>query len=109
MISFLAFLGAAITEIAGCFAFWAYFKLHKPLWWLVPGILSLTLFAYLLTFVESNYAGRAYAAYGAIYICSSIAWMWIVENNTPNKFDILGSFICLIGACIILYFAKNVS
>ena len=67
MTNFLIFLGAAIAEIAGCFAFWAWIKLGKSIYWLIPGILSLSLFAYLLTLVESSYAGRAYAAYGAIF------------------------------------------
>lgn len=101
-ISILAFMGAAITEIAGCFSFWAWMRLGKSILWLIPGTLSLWIFAYLLTFIESDYAGRAYAAYGAIYIGSSILWMWIIEKNTPDRFDILGVSICLIGAGIIL-------
>ncbi len=106
MTSFLAFLGAAFAEIAGCFSFWMWIKLHKPWWWIAPGMLSLALFAYLLTLVESDYAGRSYAAYGAIYICASIGWMWVIENNTPNKFDILGVLICLAGAGIIMFSQK---
>jgi small multidrug resistance family-3 protein len=69
-------------------------------------MLSLALFAYLLTLVESDYAGRSYAAYGAIYICASIAWMWVVENNSPTKIDLLGASVCLIGAAIILFAQK---
>jgi small multidrug resistance family-3 protein len=98
----LAFLGAAIAEIAGCFSFWAWLKLSKSIWWLIPGTISLWVFAYLLTLVESQYAGRAYAAYGAVYICSSILWMWIIEGNRPDKFDITGVAICFLGAIIIL-------
>ena len=106
MINFLIFLGAAIAEIAGCFTFWAWMRLEKSVYWLIPGILSLSLFAYLLTLVESSYAGRAYAAYGAIYICASLAWMWIIENNSPSKVDILGAVVCLAGAGIILFAQK---
>jgi small multidrug resistance family-3 protein len=58
------------------------------------------------TLVESSYAGRAYAAYGAIYICASLAWMWIIENNSPSKVDILGAVVCLAGAGIILFAQK---
>jgi small multidrug resistance family-3 protein len=61
----LACIGAALAEIAGCFAFWAWLRLDKSPWWLVPGIAALILFAYLLTLVEAEHAGRAYAAYGA--------------------------------------------
>lgn len=103
MTTFLAFLGAALTEIAGCFSFWAYVKLHKSIFWLIPGTISLWIFAYLLTWVESDYAGRAYAAYGAIYIFSSLLWMWFMEGNTPNFVDWIGCGVCLLGALIILF------
>jgi small multidrug resistance family-3 protein len=66
-------IGAAIAEIAGCFAFWARLRLDKSIWWLAPGMVSLALFAYLLTLVESAAAGRAYAAYGGVYIAASRA------------------------------------
>jgi small multidrug resistance family-3 protein len=62
----LAYAGAAVAEIAGCFSFWAWLRLDKSIWWLVPGGVSLALFAYLLTLVDSEAAGRAYAAYGGV-------------------------------------------
>jgi len=99
----LIFLTASIAEIAGCFSFWIYFKLQKSVLWLIPGCFSLLIFAYLLTLVQSDFAGRAYAAYGAIYIISSILWMYIIEKNTPDRFDIIGALICLMGAFIILF------
>ena len=97
---------AAIFEIAGCFSFWAWLKLHKSPLWTAPGMLSLALFAYLLTLVDSSQAGRTYAAYGAIYIASSMAWLWLVERQTPDRWDIIGLTVCLVGAGIIL-FAKR--
>ncbi|MBX9805727.1 MAG: YnfA family protein [Alphaproteobacteria bacterium] len=100
---FLALIGASIAEIAGCFSFWTWMKLEKTIFWLIPGTLSLWVFAYLLTYVESDYAGRAYAAYGAVYIFSSILWMHIIEGNAPDRFDVIGVFVCLIGASIILF------
>ena len=65
------YAAAAISEIAGCFAFWAWLRLGKPALWLIPGVLSLILFAWLLTRVDAQFAGRAYAAYGGIYILAS--------------------------------------
>ncbi|CDZ38665.1 UPF0060 membrane protein [Neorhizobium galegae bv. officinalis] len=94
---------AALAEIAGCFAFWAWFKLEKPVWWLVPGMASLVVFAWLLALVPSEAAGRAYAAYGAIYILASILWLWAVEARVPDRWDILGVMVCLIGGAIILF------
>ncbi len=70
MITIAAYVGAALAEIAGCFAFWAWLRLDRSVWWLVPGVASLALFAYLLTLVESAAAGRAYAAYGGVYIAA---------------------------------------
>jgi small multidrug resistance family-3 protein len=102
MATLFAFIGASLAEIAGCFSFWAWIKLGKSFFWLIPGTLSLWIFAYLLTYVESDYAGRAYAAYGAVYIFSSILWMYVVEGNVPDRFDIIGVVVCLIGAGLIL-------
>lgn len=97
-----AYIGAALAEIAGCFAFWAWLRLDKPAWWLVPGTASLVLFAYLLTFVESAAAGRAYAAYGGVYIAASLAWLWAVEGVRPDRWDVGGAALCLAGAALII-------
>lgn len=102
MPSALAFTAAAILEIAGCYAFWAWLRLDKPAWWLAPAILCLILFAYCLTLVDTDAAGRAYAAYGGVYIAASLAWLWAVEGIRPDRWDLSGSVICLIGAAIII-------
>jgi len=97
-----AYIGAAIAEIAGCFAFWAWLRLDKTVWWILPGLASLALFAYLLALVDSDAAGRAYAAYGGVYIASSLVWLWLVEGVTPDRWDMIGAGVCLIGAAIII-------
>lgn len=97
-----AYIGAALAEIAGCFAFWAWLRLGKSVWWTVPGIVSLVLFAYLLTLVESSAAGRAYAAYGGVYIVASLGWLWAIEGVRPDRWDMMGTAICLIGAVLII-------
>lgn len=101
--SAIAYLAAAVAEIAGCFAFWAWLRLDKSPWWLVPGMALLALFAYLLTLIESEHAGRAYAAYGGVYIVAAIGWLWLIESAKPDKWDVLGAVICLTGAAIILF------
>jgi small multidrug resistance family-3 protein len=103
MRSALVFAGAAAAEIAGCFAFWAWIRLGKSVWWLVPGIGSLMLFAWLLTLAESAAAGRAFAAYGGVYITASLIWLWAVEGFRPDRFDLAGAAICLCGAGVILW------
>ena len=97
------YVGAALAEIAGCFAFWAWLRLGASGWWLIPGMLSLATFAYLLTLVETDAAGRAYAAYGGVYILASLAWLWTVEGMKPDHWDLAGAAICLAGAAIILF------
>ncbi|MGE0034934.1 MAG: YnfA family protein [Xanthobacteraceae bacterium] len=98
----LAYVAAALAEIGGCFAFWAWLRLGKPIWWLIPGTASLLLFAYLLTLVDSAAAGRTYAAYGGIYIAASLAWLWAVERVLPDRWDLAGTAVCLLGAVIII-------
>lgn len=94
---------AALGEIGGCFAFWAWLRMGKTPFWTVPGVISLALFAVVLTRIDSAYAGRAYAAYGGIYILSSLLWLWGVENTRPDRWDVLGAAVCLAGAAIILF------
>jgi small multidrug resistance family-3 protein len=103
MKSALIYIAAAGAEIAGCFAFWAWLRLNASALWVLPGIASLCLFAWLLTLVESGFAGRAYAAYGGIYIAASLVWMWVVENTPPDRWDLTGAGLCLIGAAVVIY------
>ncbi|MEX2579403.1 MAG: YnfA family protein [Verrucomicrobiales bacterium] len=100
---FLIYAGAALGEIAGCFAFWAWLRLGCSAAWLVPGMASLALFAFLLTRVDTAFAGRAYAAYGGIYIAASLAWLFFVERIPPDRWDYIGAAVCVTGAAIILF------
>jgi small multidrug resistance family-3 protein len=108
VLSIFVFCAAALAEIAGCFAFWAWMRLHKSPFWLVPGLGSLIVFASLLTLVDSDAAGRAYATYGGIYICSSLVWLWLVEGQRPDHWDLTGAVFCLVGAGIILFAPRGV-
>jgi small multidrug resistance family-3 protein len=105
----IVYVLAAIAEIAGCFSFWAWLRLDRSPLWLAPGMASLAAFAWLLTWVESDAAGRAYAAYGAIYICASLAWLWTVESTRPDRWDVMGAVVCLAGAAIILLGPRSVT
>jgi small multidrug resistance family-3 protein len=108
MKSLLWYVIAAAGEIGGCFAFWAWLRMHKSPLWTVAGVVSLILFALALTRVDSSNAGRAYAAYGGIYILSSLLWLWGVENTRPDRWDVLGATVCLVGASIILFGPRDV-
>ncbi len=102
MKSFAIYAAAALAEIGGCFSFWAWLRLGKSAWLVVPGMASLAAFAYLLTLIDSEAAGRAYAAYGGVYIAASLVWLWQVEGLRPDRYDLTGAAICLAGAAIIL-------
>ncbi|WP_136163540.1 YnfA family protein [Sphingomonas flavalba] len=101
--TFLIYLAAALAEIGGCFAFWAWLKLGRSVLWLAPGIAALCLFAWLLTLVDADHAGRAFAAYGGIYIVSALGWLWLVEGTRPDRWDVAGALLCLLGAALILW------
>ena len=103
----LVFVTAAFFEIAGCFAFWVW--LRRGAWPLVAllGVVSLIAFALALTRVDSMFAGRAYAAYGGIYIAASLAWLWLAEGQRPNSTDLIGAGIAIAGALVIIGFAAK--
>ena len=103
MTSFAFYAIAAVAEIIGCFAFWAWLRLGKSVYWILPGIVSLVVFAILLTRIEAIFAGRTFAAYGGVYIAASLLWLWIIEGQRLDKWDILGAIICIAGAVLILF------
>ena len=96
------YISAAFFEILGCYSFWMFFKLQYSSLWLFVGIISLVIFAYLLTKVNLEFAGRAYAVYGGIYIVTSLFWLYFVEKQSFNKWDLIGGAVCILGASIIL-------
>jgi small multidrug resistance family-3 protein len=102
MPTIIVYIGAAVAEIGGCFAFWAWLRLGKSPWWIAPGMISLALFAWLLTRVDSDAAGRAYAAYGGVYVCASLLWLWALDGVRPDRWDVAGGLVCIIGTGIIL-------
>ncbi|WP_286784456.1 MULTISPECIES: YnfA family protein [Pseudomonas] len=103
MLNYLWFFAAALFEIAGCYAFWLWLRMDRSALWIAPGLLALTAFALILTRVEAEFAGRTYAAYGGVYVCSALFWLAFVERTRPLPSDYLGGAVCLLGAAIILF------
>ena len=97
------FLVAALAEIGGCFAFWAWLRLDRSPLWLIPGMVSLAIFAWVLALSEAEAAGRTFAAYGGVYIGASLVWLKVIEGIAPDRWDMLGGLICLAGAGLILW------
>ncbi len=98
---------AAFLEIAGCFAFWLWVRRGASPVLVILGIASLIGFALALTRVDSAFAGRAYAAYGGIYIAASLVWLWVIEGQTPTRADVTGAILAVIGALVIIGFATR--
>jgi small multidrug resistance family-3 protein len=94
-------LAAAVAEIAGCFTFWAWWRLGASALWLVAGPLSLAAFGMLLALAPAEHAGRAFAIYGGVYIAASLDWLGAVEGFRPDRRDLIGAAVCLAGAAII--------
>jgi len=102
----LIYFAAAAFEISGSFAIWAVTRLNRSPLWLIPGILALFMFAWLLTRTDLTNPGRAYAAYGGIYIVSSLVWLWRVDGQMPSIWDVTGASLSVAGAIVILLGAR---
>ena len=97
------YVAAALAEIAGCYALWAWWRLGASALWLLPGTASLVAFGWLLALSPAEHAGRAFAAYGGVYIVASLGWLWAIEGLRPDRWDVIGAGICLAGAAVILF------
>ena len=102
ILNLAAFAAAAILEIAGCFAFWIWLRRDGSALVALLGVVSLMGFAAMLTRVDAAFAGRAYAAYGGVYIAASLAWLWVVEGQRPTGTDVLGASLAIAGAIVII-------
>lgn len=96
------FVLTACAEIIGCYLPYLWLKHNKPAWILLPSAISLTIFAWLLT-LHPTAAGRTYAAYGGVYVTSAIVWMWLVEKQVPDRWDVIGAIVTLLGMAIIAF------
>lgn len=101
------FVLTALAEIVGCYLPYLWLREGKTVWLLLPGALSLMAFAWLLS-LHPTAAGRVYAAYGGVYICMAIVWLWSVDGIRPTFWDLLGSSVALLGMAIIIFAPKQV-
>lgn len=96
------FVLTALAEIVGCYLPYLWLTQNKSPLLLIPAALSLSLFVWLLS-LHPESAGRVYAAYGGVYVCVAIFWLWAVDGIRPTTWDILGSSIALLGMAIIMF------
>lgn len=102
----ILFFVTAVAEIVGCYLPYLWLREGKNAWLLVPAVLSLALFAWLLT-LHPTAAGRIYAAYGGVYVFVAILWLWAVDGIKPTTWDIVGALVALAGMAIIMFAPKN--
>lgn len=101
MNTLLLYTATALAEIVGCYLPYLWLKQGKSIWLLLPGALSLVLFAWLLT-LHDTAAGRVYAAYGGVYIGVALLWLWAVDQVRPTLWDLAGACVALLGMAIIV-------
>ena len=96
------FLITAVAEILGCYLPYLWLREGKSAWLLIPGMISLMVFVWLLS-LHPTASGRVYAAYGGVYIFVAILWLWWVDGVRPTTWDLLGSGVALLGMAIIMF------
>lgn len=96
----------AVAEIVGCYLPYVWLKAGKSAWLLLPALMSLALFAWLLT-LHPAASGRVYAAYGGVYIGVAIFWLWLVDGIRPTVWDLLGAGVAMLGMAIIMFAPKH--
>ncbi len=102
MIKTLAlFAVTALAEIVGCYLPWLWLRQQGSAWLLLPAAASPALFAWLLT-LHPTASGRVYAAYGGVYVCVALLWLWRVDGIAPTRWDLLGAGLCLLGMGVIM-------
>jgi small multidrug resistance family-3 protein len=94
------FVATALAEIIGCYLPWLWIKDRAPAWVLLPA--ALVAFVWLLT-LHPTAAGRVYAAYGGVYVCVAVLWLWLVDGERPHLWDVTGVAVALAGMAIIMF------
>ena len=99
--TFALFVLTALAEIVGCYLPYLWLNQDRTAWLLLPAAVSLALFAWLLS-LHPTAAGRVYAAYGGVYVCVALLWLWRVDGIAPTRWDLLGAGLCLLGMGVIM-------
>jgi small multidrug resistance family-3 protein len=100
------FLLAGLCEIAGGYLVWLWLREHRSRWYAVLGAVLLVLYGVIPTLQPASF-GRVYAAYGGVFIALSLLWGWRVEKIPPDRFDIIGGGVALVGVAIIMYWPRS--
>lgn len=101
----LLFIATALAEIIGCYLPYLWLRQQGSAWLLLPAAASLAVFAWLLT-LHPTAGGRVYAAYGGVYVCMALLWLWQVDGIRPSHTDLIGAALCLSGMAVIMLGAR---
>lgn len=101
--SILLFIVAAFAEIGGAWLIWQGVREHRGLLWIGAGVIALGLYGFVATLQPDANFGRILAAYGGIFVAGSLAWGMVVDKFRPDRWDIIGAIICLVGVAVIMY------
>jgi small multidrug resistance family-3 protein len=101
--SLLLYVLAALAEIGGAWLIWQGWREHRGLWWIAAGVIALGVYGFVATFQPDPNFGRILAAYGGIFVVGSLAWGVVVDKFRPDRWDLIGAAICLIGVVVIMY------
>lgn len=101
--SILLFVVAAIAEIGGAWLVWQGIREHRGLLWVGAGVIALGLYGFVATFQPDAHFGRILAAYGGVFVAGSLAWGMAFDGFRPDRYDVIGSLICLVGVAVIMY------
>jgi small multidrug resistance family-3 protein len=102
----LVFVLTAVAEIVGCYLPYLWLRHGRSPWLLIPAVVSLTAFVWLLS-LHPTAAGRTYAAYGGVYVTVALAWLWLVDGVPPAKWDYVGVALCLAGMAVIMFAPRD--
>lgn len=105
--SLLIFLLAGICEIGGGYLIWLWLKSDKPFWYGILGGIILAFYGIVATWQSAGF-GRVYATYGGIFIVLSLLWAWKIDNFKPDRYDVIGALIALLGVFIIFYAPRTI-
>jgi small multidrug resistance family-3 protein len=101
--SILLFLVAAVAEIGGAWMVWQGVREHRGTAWIGAGIAALAAYGFVATFQDDPNFGRILAAYGGIFVAGSLVWGMVVDGFRPDRYDVAGALICLVGVAVIMY------
>jgi small multidrug resistance family-3 protein len=101
--SLLLFVLAALAEIGGAWLVWQGWREHRGLWWIAAGVVALGCYGFVATFQPDAHFGRILAAYGGVFVAGSLAWAMVVDGFRPDRWDLAGAAICLLGVAVIMY------